>query len=218
MLDQQAARLLATGDARSQSAVMGFMNGWLGLDRLYTTAKDGTVYTLTDALRADMATETQSLLLEAFNGTGSFGSVLTADHSFLNRNLATFYGLPTDGLGTASRASRYTASTGAIRACSRHASHPDRLLAARHLLAHPARAHGPLPDAVPGRPAAAADLDTTFQPSAAARRRASTSRRARPGRLRTCHQYMDPIGFGFENYDGFGRYRTTENGMPSTTA
>ena len=25
---------------------------------------------------------------------------------------------------------------------------------------------------------------------------------------------MDWIGFGFEHYDGFGRYRTTENGMP----
>ena len=27
-----------------------------------------------------------------------------------------------------------------------------------------------------------------------------------------CHTLMDPIGFGFENYDGFGRYRTTQNG------
>jgi hypothetical protein len=25
---------------------------------------------------------------------------------------------------------------------------------------------------------------------------------------------MDPIGFGFENYDGMGRYRTSENGVP----
>src|SRR5262249_21379395 len=28
-----------------------------------------------------------------------------------------------------------------------------------------------------------------------------------------CHKLMDPIGFGFENYDGFGRYRSTQNGM-----
>jgi hypothetical protein len=26
-----------------------------------------------------------------------------------------------------------------------------------------------------------------------------------------CHTLMDPIGFGFENFDGVGRYRTTEN-------
>ena len=28
----------------------------------------------------------------------------------------------------------------------------------------------------------------------------------------TCHNLMDPIGLGLENYDGAGRYRTTENG------
>jgi hypothetical protein len=30
-----------------------------------------------------------------------------------------------------------------------------------------------------------------------------------------CHQLMDPIGFGFEAYDGIGRFRTTDpNGKP----
>jgi hypothetical protein len=27
-----------------------------------------------------------------------------------------------------------------------------------------------------------------------------------------CHTLMDPIGFGFENFDSVGRYRTTDNG------
>ena len=27
-----------------------------------------------------------------------------------------------------------------------------------------------------------------------------------------CHKYMDPIGFGFENFDSIGRYRTTDAG------
>jgi hypothetical protein len=29
-----------------------------------------------------------------------------------------------------------------------------------------------------------------------------------------CHTLMDPLGFGFENYDGIGRYRTVEAGRP----
>jgi hypothetical protein len=29
-----------------------------------------------------------------------------------------------------------------------------------------------------------------------------------------CHQYLDPVGFGFEQYDAIGQYRTTENGKP----
>jgi hypothetical protein len=34
------------------------------------------------------------------------------------------------------------------------------------------------------------------------------------GSCYSCHQLMDDIGYGFENYDGFGRYRTTDNGAP----
>src|SRR5688572_290447 len=30
----------------------------------------------------------------------------------------------------------------------------------------------------------------------------------------SCHVLLDPIGFAFENYDGIGRYRTTDNGQP----
>jgi hypothetical protein len=29
-----------------------------------------------------------------------------------------------------------------------------------------------------------------------------------------CHQLMDPIGLGFENYDALGRFRADENGVP----
>ena len=29
-----------------------------------------------------------------------------------------------------------------------------------------------------------------------------------------CHDLMDPIGFGLENYDGIGAYRTMDNGAP----
>ena len=31
---------------------------------------------------------------------------------------------------------------------------------------------------------------------------------------RGCHTLMDPLGFAFENYDGIGRYRTTDNNQP----
>ncbi len=29
-----------------------------------------------------------------------------------------------------------------------------------------------------------------------------------------CHQLLDPIGFGFENYDSIGQYRTQDGGKP----
>jgi hypothetical protein len=30
----------------------------------------------------------------------------------------------------------------------------------------------------------------------------------------TCHNAMDPIGYGFENYDGIGQFRTTDQSLP----
>jgi hypothetical protein len=30
----------------------------------------------------------------------------------------------------------------------------------------------------------------------------------------SCHNRMDPLGFGLENFDVLGRWRTTENGLP----
>ena len=33
-----------------------------------------------------------------------------------------------------------------------------------------------------------------------------------------CHDFMNPIGFGFENFDGVGAYRTEENGAPVVAA
>jgi hypothetical protein len=34
----------------------------------------------------------------------------------------------------------------------------------------------------------------------------------------TCHNFLDPIGFAFENYDAVGAYRTTENSKPVNAA
>jgi hypothetical protein len=34
----------------------------------------------------------------------------------------------------------------------------------------------------------------------------------------SCHQLMDPIGLGLENYDAIGRYRTTDAGLPIDAA
>jgi hypothetical protein len=100
MIDQQAMRLLGATSVSNPTALMGFMSGWLGLDRLYTTAHDDTVYMMSKALRDDMNNESLNLLIEAFNNGGSLSSALTADHTFLNSELATFYGLPTTGLST----------------------------------------------------------------------------------------------------------------------
>jgi hypothetical protein len=216
MIDQQANRLLGSGTASNSVAVMGFMNGWLGLPRLFTTAHDATVYQISATVQNEMQTESQDLIMEAFNGSGTFGSVLTADHSFLNADLAGFYGIPTNGLGTSFTSVKYAGLTsrdpgllatgtilnGYARPDEDSPTQRGHLVRSRMLC----QAISPPP---PG-------LNTTFMPSTTVETtRDHFIKEHEQGGCIGCHKAMDWIGFAFENYDGWGRYRTTDNGLPT---
>lgn len=59
----------------------------------------------------------------------------------------------------------------------------------------------------PGIPRAPSDTSTTTTT------RSKFTEHSR-GSCQTCHQAIDGIGFGFEAYDGTGRFRATDNGFP----
>jgi hypothetical protein len=216
MIDQQASRLIAANSASSSTAVMGFMDGWLGLSRLYTTAHDATVFQLSASLQQDMWTESQNLIMEAFNNNATFASVLTADHSFLNQDLASFYGISANGLSSAFSSVKYAGVTSrdpgllAMGTILNGYARPDtdsptqrgHLIRTRLLCQY----INPPP---PG-------LNTTFMPAS----KPETTRdhfinEHEHDACATCHKQMDWIGFAFESYDGWGRYRTTENNLPT---
>jgi hypothetical protein len=219
MVTAQMQRLLAS--SVSQEAVMGFMNGWLGLNRLYTQVKDDSIYMLTDAMRADMQGETQSLILDTFANNGGMSDLLTANYSFLTKNLADYYGIDSTGLGTSFTKVPYDTSTprdggilaqatilaGYARASNSSPTQRGHLVRTRLLCQN-------IPDPPPG-------LDVTFHPAV----NAQTTRdhyllehsllNNDPSQTvcTGCHQEMDWIGFTSEHYDEFGRRRETENGI-----
>jgi len=213
MVDQQSQRLLA--DPRSQSMLMDFMTSWLGLEKLYTTVKDDSVYMLSSTLRDDMAAETRGLILDTFANGGTFSDLLTADHSFLNKDLAQFYGFDSSALGSTFTRVQYPGST----------SRDGGILAHASILTGYARADISSPTqrghlvrtrllcqyvSPPG-----ASLDTTFRPDPhPTTTRAHYENAHAHGDCVACHNQMDPIGYGFEHYDAFGRWRDTENGYP----
>jgi hypothetical protein len=56
-------------------------------------------------------------------------------------------------------------------------------------------------------------VDTTLpDPSKGTLRERMAAHRADP-KCAACHQLMDPIGLGLENFDAVGRYRETENSV-----
>jgi hypothetical protein len=216
MVEQQAARLISAGDTNTQ-AVMGFMDGWLGLSRVYTTAHANTVQ-LTDGLKLDMWNEAQSLIMEAFNSKGTFASILTADHSFLNQELASFYGISSSGLGDGLTSVKYAGltrdpgllATGAIvsgyaRPDADSPTQRGHMVRTRLLCQY-------IQPPPPG-------LDTTFKPSNATETtRDHFINEHEQGACKSCHMQMDWIGFAFESYDGWGRYRPMDNGLPTNSA
>ena len=215
MIDAQATRLLATSSASNPTAVMGFMTGWLGLDRLFTTAHDDTVFAMPKTVRDAMNIESQSLLVEAFNSGGSFSSALTADHTFLNSELATFYGLPTTGLTTAFKSVPLAGSAGrdpgllATGTILNGYARPDTSSPTQR--GHMVRSRMLCQDVNPPPP----NVDTTFHPPTMPQTtRDHFVNTHDQGACYSCHQFMDWIGFAFESYDGWGRHRTTENGLP----
>lgn len=211
-IDAQALRLLA--DPRNHETVMRFASGWLGLDRLYTTVKDDTVFVLDDPLRADMLAETRGLLLDVFDGNGGVTDLLTADHSFLTANLASFYGLDASALGPDPTRVDYAAGGGRDPGILAHASiltgyatagtssptQRGKLVRTRILCQN-----------LPPMPS---DLDTKLKPPTQAETtRAHYLEHSANQPCAGCHKMMDPVGFGFEHYDGFGRYRDQDNGF-----
>jgi hypothetical protein len=218
-VDVQLNRLI--GGNGVQTALMNFMTGWLGLDRLYSNAKDNTVYMLTDGQRSDMIGETTNLVVDTFNSNGTVGDLLNADHSFLNQSLAQFYGISSAGLGATSFTKvTYPLGGPRDRGILAHGSvlngysRPD--ISSPTQRGHLVRSRLLCQNVPPPPP----NLDTKLQNPTAntPTTRALYEQHIRPtdpnSPCPACHTLMDPIGFGFESYDGFGRHRSSENGSP----
>jgi Protein of unknown function (DUF1592)/Protein of unknown function (DUF1588)/Protein of unknown function (DUF1587)/Protein of unknown function (DUF1595)/Protein of unknown function (DUF1585) len=212
-IEAQARRLLDHPRGRAQ--VDAFVTQWLGTGALLLSNKDAQIYPgFTPALREAMAAE-QAAFVEhvLFESSATMEELLTADYAFVDDTLADFYGLPRPGSATLSRVELPAGSQrgGLLMLGSVLASH-----------AHPNES-SPVKRGVFVRerllcqelPSPPQDVDATppeLDPNATTRERFG-QHSADPA-CRGCHQLIDPLGFGFEAYDGVGAFRATENGLP----
>ena len=209
-LAREARRLLA--DPRAHDMVSSFHAQWLGLAALDDLDKDKVVYPLFDpSLRAAFRAETERFVDEViWNREGTLGALLSARYTFVDQALASFYGVPFPGgdglvrvnLDSAHRAGIITqASNLAVHAKANQSSpvHRGRFVREQLFCTTPP----PPPSDIEIRPPALDPALTTRQRFA--QHTADTF-------CAGCHVLLDPIGFGFEHYDGLGRWRETESG------
>ncbi|HCN77573.1 MAG TPA: hypothetical protein DIT13_10325 [Verrucomicrobiales bacterium] len=216
MLEAQTMRLLA--DNRSRALFDGFGAQWLGLDKLATQPFDEKKFPqMTPEMRRAMVDEARLLFDSIVRENRSVVSFVSADYTFLNRTLATIYGLEKTITGSdLQKVSLTDANRGGILgmpgvlAATSFATRTSAVNRGVWVLEQVLGQH--VPPAPPNVPA----LEKQDQ-----KKVANLTLRQRTELHRTnavcanCHKILDPIGFGLENFDAIGRWRDKdESGGP----
>lgn len=206
---RETDRLLQSDAAR---ATLGrFVAGWLHLDKLRSKAKDESIMPLPAELRQSMVQETEEFFVHSFYEGASLADLFTARHSYLDQRLASLYGL--GGGGDEFQRTDLTGSNrpsgllGQAAFLTTHALSDNSSPVQRAKVVIERLLCASLPP-VPANLNVALDVQTEFSSN---RERYEVHREREE--CRVCHENMDPIGFAFEHYDGFGRYRDQENGV-----
>lgn len=214
VLEAQVRRMLR--DPKAAAFADNFASQWLRVRDLKTTARpDPKRYpdftpTLRDAMIGETVTFFHALLTE----NRSLLDLLDADYTFLNEELARHYGIP--GVqGTNLRRVRLPDRNrgGLLTQASvlTVTSYPQRTSPVlrgkwvlEELLGTPPP---PPPPGAGGLPASDAPKDGQTL------RQRLEQHRSKP-ECASCHQRMDPLGFGLENFDAVGRWRAEIAGTP----
>jgi hypothetical protein len=208
----QAKRMLA--DARGRDTVRQFhalLFGLLGLDGLQRNTTSFPKYTpeLGPLFREEIERFLDHVV---WDGSGDVAGMLTASYSFVNGPLAKFYGR-TDVTGAAfqkvdfdpTKRAGFMTSAG-IMASTTPGTATNPVM--RGVYVRSKLLCNPPPDPPPALMVEEPEPD----PKSTTRER-FIKHQTDPSCV-GCHTLMDPIGFGFENYDGVGLWRTTDNGRP----
>lgn len=227
LLDAAAQGLLATADGvkaaaerliadpRAQRSMAVFTRELFGLSHLELAQKDASLFpTWRESLKEAMREELERRVIDmVFVQKGDFLSLYDDRRTFVNDELAEFYGLPMTGQPGFHPAEFPVDSkrAGLLGAGAILAGHglPQRnsptsrgKFAAEMLLC---RFIPPPPNNVPPLPPQAGP-DVTMRERLAVHRTAPV--------CASCHSMMDPIGFGMEDFDSVGLYRTMEGTSP----
>ena len=215
VLEAQVRRMLAQPRARSTLA-NSFAAQWLGLSRLGNARPDPTVFPMFDEnLRTSMQRETELFLEAQVRDDRPLAELVTADYTYVNERLAEHYGIP-DVHGNHFRRVAWpddrragVLGQASILTLTSYANRTSPVTRGKWVLENLLGAPPPPP------PADVPDLESRGEGEPpTSLRELMEVHRANPA-CAACHRTMDPLGFSFENFDGIGRWRTTEDtGVP----
>ena len=212
-LEGQVKRMLK--NPKSSALVENFAGQWLQLRTLKTVTPDPDQFpTFDESLRAAMQKETELFFEDILRADDSVLNLLDAKYTFLNERMARHYGIAGIKGDEFRRVSLKDTPRGGILT---HASvltitsNPTRTSPVKrgkwileNILGTPP------PPPPPEVPVLSETKEIVLSGSL---RQRMEQHRANP-KCASCHARMDPLGFGFENYDGVGAWRERDGKFP----
>jgi len=210
----EAVRMANAPEARSM--VADFHDQWLNLRLVSGVDKSTSDFPMfSDVVAADMHDEAAQLVDDiVFSGSGDVSALFSAPYTFVNGNLAKFYGFGASGGSqfaktTPSQGERAGVLTvGGVMSVLAKTNRTSPVLRGKFVREQIlCEEIPPPPPNVPALPEISSSL--------------SVKQRLGEHEIAgcaACHVLMDPVGWAFENYDGVGRFRTVDNGQPIDTS
>ena len=212
----QARRMLA--DRKSSALVKNFGGQWLHLRNLADAAPDASRFPEFDeSLRESMRQETEMFLENVIREDRSILDFIDSDYTYLNERLADHYGI--EGIEGAKFQKAVLAGThrggllgqASILTISSYPTRTSPVLRGLWVL------ENLLGQSPPPPPPDVPELEVQEGPLGGTLRQQLEAHRANEGCM-SCHLVMDAIGFGLENYDPVGKWRTRDGELHLDTS
>ncbi len=212
ILAAQVRRMLRA--PKASALAENFGGQWLQFRALESITRDRERFPdFEDYLRVSMRRETELFIEHIVRDDRSILDFIDGRYSFLNERLARHYGIlnvsgPEFRRVDLSNSPRGGVLTqGSVLAVSSYATRTSPVLRGKWVLDNLLNA--PPPEPPPDVP----NLDETTIGTAASMREQLEAHRKNPT-CASCHRRMDPLGFGLENFDAVGAWRSRDGNFP----
>jgi len=212
VLHAQVRRMIA--DPKARSLAGNFCGQWLQTRNLDFKKPDARAFPDYDVeLRDAMRTETEMFFQAVVTEDRSILDFLDGNFTFVNERLAKLYGMP-DVQGREFRRVRLDGAErggiltqASVLTVSSYPTRTSPVIRGKWVLENILNTPPPMP------PANVPALDDHEVGKTTSVRQQLEQHRSNPT-CAGCHARMDPLGFGLENYDAMGRWRTNEGSLP----
>ncbi len=214
-LEAQVRRMLL--DPRARALTDNFAEAWLQVGKL-ANARPSTEFfpTFNGNLRRALREETVTFFDKLREEDRSVLELLDADYAYLNQDLAKHYEIP----GVEGPALRRVSlppnshrggllGMGSVLAMTSHTSRTSPTLRGKYILEV---VFGTPPPPPPPNAGKLPEERKKGEPPKSFREQ--MAQHARQAECAACHAKIDPLGYGLENYDAVGRWRTEDAGKP----